>query len=64
MHNVSTHKTKGKTFSNLHVMVDREINLSSAHKISEILKKKAQSRKSDTDKVFINNILNTPTDGM
>ena len=27
-----------------------------AHKVSEILKKKAQSRKSDTDKVFINNI--------
>lgn len=27
-----------------------------AHKVSEILEKKAQSRKSDTDKVFINNI--------
>lgn len=40
VHNVSTHKTKGKTFSNLHVMVDREKNLSSAHKISEIIEQK------------------------
>ena len=27
VHNASTHKTKGKTFSNLHVMVDRDIDL-------------------------------------
>lgn len=42
VHNVSTHKTKGKTFSDLHVMVDRERNLSSAHKISEIIEQKIQ----------------------
>ncbi|MGD8300010.1 MAG: cation-efflux pump [Nitrosopumilaceae archaeon] len=42
VHNVSTHKSKGKTFSNLHVMVDREINLYSAHKISEIVEEKIQ----------------------
>ena len=42
VHNVSTHKTKGRTFSDLHVMVDREINLSSAHKISEIVEQKIQ----------------------
>ena len=42
VHNVSTHKTKGKTFSDLHVMVDREINLLSAHKISEIIEQKIQ----------------------
>src|SRR3990167_8018209 len=35
VHNIISHKTKGKTYSNLHVMVDREINLYSAHKISE-----------------------------
>ncbi|AFS80208.1 cation diffusion facilitator family transporter [Candidatus Nitrosopumilus koreensis AR1] len=40
VHNVSTHKTKGKTFSNLHVMVDREKNLADAHKISEIIEQK------------------------
>ncbi|MGY5151011.1 MAG: cation diffusion facilitator family transporter [Candidatus Nitrosopumilus sp. bin_6a] len=44
VHNVSTHKTKGKTYSNLHVMVDREINLSSAHKISEIIELKIQEQ--------------------
>ena len=44
VHNVSTHKTKGKTFSNLHVMVNREINLSSAHKISEIIEEKIQAQ--------------------
>lgn len=42
VHNVSTHKTKGKTFSDLHVMVDREKNLSSAHKISEVIERKIQ----------------------
>ncbi|MBA4717925.1 MAG: cation diffusion facilitator family transporter [Nitrosopumilus sp.] len=42
VHNVSTHKTKGKTYSDLHVMVDKEINLSSAHKISEIVEQKIQ----------------------
>ena len=42
VHNVSTHKTKGKTYSNLHVMVNREINLLSAHKISEVIEQKIQ----------------------
>ena len=42
VHNVSTHKTKGKTYSDLHVMVDRESNLLSAHKISEIIEQKIQ----------------------
>jgi len=40
VHNVNTHKTKGKIYSNLHVMVDREINLLSAHKISEVIEQK------------------------
>ncbi len=44
VHNVSTHKTKGKTYSNLHVMVDREINLLSAHKISEIIEHEIQEQ--------------------
>jgi cation diffusion facilitator family transporter len=42
VHNVITHKTKGKTYSNLHVMVDREINLLVAHKISELVEQKIQ----------------------
>ena len=31
-------------FANLHVMVDREINLDSAHKISEIVEQKIQKK--------------------
>jgi cation diffusion facilitator family transporter len=42
VHNVITHKSMGKTFSNLHVMVDKEINLNVAHKISEIVEGKIQ----------------------
>ena len=42
VHNVITHKTKGKIYCNLHVMVDRAINLVSAHKISEIIEEKIQ----------------------
>ncbi len=44
VHNVTTHKTNGKTYSDLHVMVDREINLLSAHKISEIIEQKIQEQ--------------------
>lgn len=42
VHNVSTHKSKGKTYSDLHVMVHKDINLLSAHKISEIVEQKIQ----------------------
>jgi len=42
VHNVITHKTKGRTYANLHVMVDSEINLLSAHKISEVIEYKIQ----------------------
>ena len=42
VHNVSTHKTKGKTYSDLHVMVNKDINLLLAHKISEIVEQKIQ----------------------
>jgi len=42
VHNVSTHKSRGRTFSDLHVMVNKDINLLSAHKISEIIEQKIQ----------------------
>ena len=44
VHNVTTHKTKGNTYCNLHVMVNREINLLSAHKISEIIEERIQEQ--------------------
>jgi len=44
VHNVITHKSMGKIYSNLHVLVDREINLELAHKISERVEEKIQER--------------------
>ena len=53
VHYVSTHKTKGKTYSDLHVMVDKEINLLSAHKISEIVEQKIQENIPEIEHVTI-----------
>ncbi|MCA9819877.1 MAG: cation diffusion facilitator family transporter [Nitrosarchaeum sp.] len=44
VHNIISHKTNGIIFANLHVMVDREMNLDSAHKISEIVEQKIQKK--------------------
>ncbi len=53
VHNIITHKTKGKTFANLHVMVDREVNLYSAHKISEVVEEKIQKNIPEIEHVTI-----------
>ena len=53
VHNIISHKTKGKTYSNLHVMVDREINLYSAHKISETIEQKIQENIPEIEHVTI-----------
>ncbi len=53
VHNVITHKSLGKTYSNLHVMVDREINLYLAHKISENVEKKIQENIPEIEHVTI-----------
>jgi cation diffusion facilitator family transporter len=53
VHNVITHKSMGKTYSNLHVLVDREINLNVAHKISEIVEGKIQERLPEIEHVTI-----------
>ncbi|MFB5609190.1 MAG: cation diffusion facilitator family transporter [Nitrosarchaeum sp.] len=53
VHNIISHKTKGKTYSNLHVMVDREINLYSAHKISEEIEQKIQENIPEIEHVTI-----------
>jgi len=53
VHNVITHKSMGKTYSNLHVMVDREINLYLAHKISESVEKKIQETIHEIEHVTI-----------
>ena len=53
VHNIISHKTRGKTYSNLHVMVDREINLYSAHKISEEIEQKIQENIPEIEHVTI-----------
>jgi cation diffusion facilitator family transporter len=53
VHNVITHNSRGKIFANLHVMVDREINLYSAHKISEMVEEKIQRSIPDIEHVTI-----------
>ena len=53
VHNISTHKSKGKTYSNLHVMVDKEMDLYSAHKISEIVEEKLQENLPEIEHVTI-----------
>lgn len=53
VHNIISHKSKGKTYSNLHVMVDREINLYSAHKISEEIEQKIQENIPEIEHVTI-----------
>ena len=40
IHNINTHKSKGKTYADLHVMVDRSMSLASAHAISESVESK------------------------
>jgi len=53
VHNIISHKTKGKTYSNLHVMVDSKINLESAHKISETIEQKIQENIPEIEHVTI-----------
>jgi len=53
VHNIISHKTKGKTYSNLHVMVQREINLDLAHKISEKVEQKIQENIPEIEHVTI-----------
>lgn len=42
VHNVSSYTSEGKIYASLHVMVDREINLESAHEISDNIEDKIQ----------------------
>ncbi len=53
VHNVSSYSSEGKLFVSLHVMVDREINLDEAHKISEVIEDRIQENFPDTEHVTI-----------
>lgn len=53
VHNVSSYSSEGKIFVSLHVMVDREINLENAHKISEVIEEKIQKSIPEIDHITI-----------
>jgi divalent metal cation (Fe/Co/Zn/Cd) transporter len=53
VHNISSYTSERKIYVSLHVMVDREINLDSAHKISEIIEEKIQKNIPETEHVTI-----------
>ncbi len=44
VHNVSTYRSEDGMYANLHVMVDKGINLESAHRISEYIEEKIQKQ--------------------
>ncbi len=53
VHNVSSYTSEGKIYVSLHVMVDRAIDLDSAHKISEIIEEKIQKDIPETEHIAI-----------
>lgn len=53
VHNISSYSSEGNLYVSLHVMVDREINLEEAHKISEVIEDKIQKNFPDTEHVTI-----------
>jgi len=53
VHGISSYSSEQKIFVSLHVMVDREINLEKAHKISEIIEDKIQKELPETNHVTI-----------
>lgn len=53
VHNVSTHKTGGRTFADLHVMVDRDADLLSAHRISEAVEDRIRKEIPDIEHATI-----------
>ena len=53
VHGISSYSSERKIFVSLHVLVDREIDLEKAHKISEIIEDKIQKELPETNHVTI-----------
>ena len=53
VHNISSYSSQGKTFVSLHVMVDRDINLESAHKISDEIEEKIKTTMPEIEHITI-----------
>mgnify|MGYP000010906092 CR=1 FL=1 len=53
VHNVSHHSSDGATYVSLHVMVDRQMNLDQAHKISEIIEERIRQSLPEIEHITI-----------
>jgi cation diffusion facilitator family transporter len=53
VHNVSHHISDGSVFASLHVMVDRNMSLEEAHKISEIIENKIKQSLQEIENITI-----------
>jgi len=53
VHNVSQHTSDGGIFASLHVMVDRQMSLDDAHKISEVIENKIRQSLPEIENITI-----------
>jgi cation diffusion facilitator family transporter len=53
VHNVSHHTSNGAVFASLHVMVDRQMSLEDAHKVSEIIEEKIRQSLQEIEHITI-----------
>ena len=53
IHNVSQHTSNGSTFVSLHAMVDRQMSLDDAHRISEIIEEKIRKSLPEIERITI-----------
>jgi len=53
IHNISQHTSAGSTFVSLHAMVDRQMSLDDAHRISEIIEERILKELPEIDRITI-----------
>ena len=53
VHNINTYNSESKIFVNLHIMVDRDINLFQAHEIADNVEQKIEDSLKEIDHVTI-----------
>jgi divalent metal cation (Fe/Co/Zn/Cd) transporter len=53
VHNVNHHTSNGAVFASLHVMVDRQMSLEDAHKVSEIIEEKIRQSLQEIEHITI-----------
>ena len=53
VHNTSTYSSEGEFFVSIHVMVDRQMNLQEAHRISEVIERQIQNNLPETSHITV-----------